>query len=239
VNNSSEQKKILSSLLDELSTCESFDFSVAFINESGLACILQTLEQLSEYNIPGRILTTNYLNFTSPGALSKLLEFPNIEVRAFTKGGFHPKGYIFQQSNYYSIIIGSANLTASALNMNQEWSIKFLSCTDGQIVFSVRDEFERVWAQAEKVTTEWITDYTIDYNLKKTKLDFVSKEFAKELEAEISEEILSKQISESDEDAEIVPNSMQQEAMSAIAELREQGSFDCGHGNRKNLSFNF
>ena len=223
VNNSSEQKKILSSLLDELSTCESFDFSVAFINESGLACILQTLEQLSEYNIPGRILTTNYLNFTSPGALSKLLEFPNIEVRAFTKGGFHPKGYIFQQSNYYSIIIGSANLTASALNMNQEWSIKFLSCTDGQIVFSVRDEFERVWAQAEKVTPEWITDYTIDYNLKKTKLNSDSKEFAKELEAEISEEILSKQISESDEDAEIVPNSMQQEAMSAIAELRAKG----------------
>lgn len=223
VNNYAQQKKILSSLLDELSTCEAFDFSVAFINESGLACILQTLEQLGEYNIPGRILTTNYLNFTSPGALSKLLEFPNIEVRAFTKGGFHPKGYIFRQSNYYSIIIGSANLTASALNMNQEWSIKFLSCNDGQIVFSVRDEFERVWAQAEKVTPGWITDYTIDYKLKKTKLNSVSKEFAKELEAEISEEIVSKQISESVEDTEIVPNSMQQEAMNAIAELRGKG----------------
>ena len=223
VNNYAQQQKILSSLLDELSTCEAFDFSVAFINESGLACILQTLEQLGKYNIPGRILTTNYLNFTSPGALSKLLEFPNIEVRAFTKGGFHPKGYIFRQSNYYSIIIGSANLTASALNMNQEWSIKFLSCNDGQIVFSVRDEFERVWAQAEKVTPDWITDYTIDYNLKKTKLNSVSKEFAKELEAEISEEIVSKQISESVEDAEIVPNSMQQEAMNAIAELRGKG----------------
>ena len=223
VNNYTQQQKILSSLLDELSTCEAFDFSVAFINESGLACILQTLEQLGEYNIPGRILTTNYLNFTSPGALSKLLEFPNIEVRAFTKGGFHPKGYIFRQSNYYSIIIGSANLTASALNMNQEWSIKFLSCNDGQIVFSVRDEFERVWAQAEKVTPDWITDYSIDYNLKKTKLNSVSKEFAKELEAEISDEIVSKQISESVEDEEIVPNSMQQEAMNAIAELREKG----------------
>lgn len=222
VNNYAQQQKILSSLLDELSTCEAFDFSVAFINENGLACILQTLEHLGEYNIPGRILTTNYLNFTSPGALSKLLEFPNIEVRAFTKGGFHPKGYIFRQSNYYSIIIGSANLTASALNMNQEWSIKFLSCNDGQIVFSVRDEFERVWAQAEKVTPDWITDYTIDYNLKKTKLNSVSKEFAKELEAEISEEIVSKQISESVEYEEIVPNSMQQEAMNAIAELREK-----------------
>ena len=167
VNNYKKNKKILSAISEELETCEAFDFSVAFINDSGLASIMQKLDYLASHNIKGRIITTNYLNFTSPGALSKLLEFPNIEVRAYTKGGFHPKGYIFRQSNYFSIIIGSANLTASALSMNQEWSIRFLSLTDGQIVFSVREEFERVWNEAEKVTPEWITDYTIDYNLKR------------------------------------------------------------------------
>ena len=105
VNNPQKNKKILSSIVDELSTCEAFDFSVAFINDTGLGSLLQKLDYLADRNIKGRILTTNYLNFTTPGSLSKLLEFPNIEVRAYTKGGFHPKGYIFKQNNYYSIII--------------------------------------------------------------------------------------------------------------------------------------
>ena len=184
VNDWHNGKKILSALSEELETCESFDFSVAFINDSGLACILQKLDYLASHNIKGRILTTNYLNFTSPGSLSKLLEFPNIEVRAYTKGGFHPKGYIFKQSNYYSIIIGSANLTASALSQNQEWSIKFLSLTDGQIVFSVREEFERIWNEADIVTNDWITDYTIDYNLKKVRLQSVSRDVISEIKSE-------------------------------------------------------
>ena len=249
INDSNQQKKILSSISEELKSCLSFDFSVAFINENGLACILPILEELSRHNVPGRILTTNYLNFTSPGALSKLLEFPNIQVRTYTKGGFHPKGYIFQQSNYYSIIIGSANLTASALNMNQEWSIKFLSCTDGQIVFSVREEFDRVWNDAQNVTPDWIESYKKDYRARKFAVTSgaknkasdetnktesqksnspaspaLSQEFSEEIISEISEEIsaASKNQSFNDEN-EIVPNSMQQEAMSAINELRQKG----------------
>lgn len=219
VNDKSRHKKILSALENELSTCEAFDFSVAFINDARLACILQKLEYLCRHNVKGRILTTNYLNFTSPGSLSKLLEFPNIEVRAYTKGGFHPKGYIFRQSNYYSIIIGSANLTASALSQNQEWSIRFLSCTDGQFVYSVREEFERVWNEAEIVTPEWIDDYAIDYHLKKVKLQGVPKEAAKEIALE--HELENAQIEgQADDELEIVPNSMQKEAMVALSELR-------------------
>ena len=219
VNNYKKNKKILSAISEELETCEAFDFSVAFINDSGLASIMQKLDYLASHNIKGRILTTNYLNFTSPGALSKLLEFPNIDVRAYTKGGFHPKGYIFKQSNYFSIIIGSANLTASALSMNQEWSIRFLSLTDGQIVFSVREEFERVWNEAEIVTPEWITDYTIDYNLKKVSLKSLPKDAVKELQAEHSIEEKEEQT----EELEIVPNSMQKEAMVSLADLRLKG----------------
>lgn len=92
------------------------------------------------------------------------------------KKGFHPKGYIFKQSNYYSIIIGSANLTASALNANQEWSIKFISALDGQIVFSVREEFERIWNQAEKVDEQWISNYEKKYKENQIKLTQITKE---------------------------------------------------------------
>lgn len=218
INDYTHGKKILTSLTQEMSTCDAFDFSVAFINDQGLASILEKLDYLRKHNVKGRILTTNYLNFTTPGSLSKILEFPNIELRVYTKGGFHPKGYIFKHSNYYSMIIGSANLTASALSQNHEWSIRFLSLTDGQIVHSVREEFERVWLDSEAVTAEWLNDYTIDYNLKKIKLQSITKNN--------NNNILSDNyIDDSDVDDEtldIVPNSMQQEAMVALGELREK-----------------
>ncbi len=47
VNDYHKSKKILSALTEELSTCEAFDFSVAFINDTGLASILQKLEYLA------------------------------------------------------------------------------------------------------------------------------------------------------------------------------------------------
>lgn len=212
INDYEHEKKIVTSIEEELSTCDAFDFSVAFINHSGIACIKQKLDYLSEHNIPGRILTTNYLNFTQPSALKEILSlFPNIELKVYDtekmKKGFHPKGYIFKQSNYYSIIIGSANLTASALNANQEWSIKFISALDGQIVFSVREEFERIWNQAEKVDEQWISNYEKKYKENQIKLTQITKE----------------KNTEKEKTFDIVPNKMQQEAMASLASSRDDG----------------
>jgi len=44
--------------------CESFCFSVAFINSSGLQLLLDPLKELEDRNIPGKIITSTYLNFT-------------------------------------------------------------------------------------------------------------------------------------------------------------------------------
>ncbi|MBQ0163381.1 MAG: DEAD/DEAH box helicase [Treponema sp.] len=252
VNDNKKEKKILSSLVEELESCEAFDFSVAFINDEGLAAIKQTLDTIAQYSekhptrpVKGRILTTNYLNFTQPSALQDLMQFPNIELRAFTKGGFHPKGYIFKQSNYYSIIIGSANLTASALTMNKEWSVKFLSCTDGQIVHTVREEFERVWNDADVIDNTWLTNYTQKWDEKRLTLKLVNKQIREMRKAgkdatpvpvpvaiqnDLSE-VSFEQFTEApnqfdideDEPIEIVPNAMQQEAMVALHNLREDG----------------
>lgn len=219
-NDRTKDKRILSSLENELRTCESFDFSVAFINNSGLACIKELLNELASKNIKGRILTTNYLNFTEPTALTEILQFPNIELRAYTKGGFHPKGYIFKQSNYYSIIIGSANLTTSALSLNQEWSVRFISLIDGQIVYSVREEFETVWNNAETVDEDWIVDYTIDYNIKKTSLHVSNDETKEILFEQALENHYNKENPFEDNNLDIVPNSMQKEAMISLSDLR-------------------
>lgn len=63
---------MISSIEDELLVCDQFQISVAFITMGGITPLLQTLKELEKKHIPGRILTTNYLNFSEPKALEKL-----------------------------------------------------------------------------------------------------------------------------------------------------------------------
>lgn len=112
-------------LKNSLLTCKSFDLSIAFITYSGLQLILDVLKELEEKGIKGRILTSNYLNFTDPKALRRLKEFSNIETKIYLtdKKGFHTKGYIFEYRDYYRLIVGSSNLTQNALKHNIEWNL--------------------------------------------------------------------------------------------------------------------
>lgn len=122
-NNHKEGKKVLSSVEDELLACDQFQISVAFITMSGITPLLQTLKELEKKNIPGEILTTNYLNFSEPRALKKLNELQNITLKMYdveaAKEGFHTKGYIFKKEEIYRIIIGSSNITSAALTYNR------------------------------------------------------------------------------------------------------------------------
>ena len=61
-NNYKEGRKVISSIEDELLSCEQFAISVAFITMSGITPLLQTLKELEKRGIPGRILTTDYLS---------------------------------------------------------------------------------------------------------------------------------------------------------------------------------
>ena len=144
--------KILTAIDDELSHASSFSISVAFITKSGIAPLLLTLQRLAAEGVHGRILTTDYLYFTEPGALRQLLALPNLEVRIFrTQGaaGFHTKGYIFHSSNnLLRIIIGSSNLTLSALTTNREWNTRIVACERGELAQSILAEFDSLWSDA-------------------------------------------------------------------------------------------
>lgn len=135
-NNYHQGKKVLVSIEEELARCDEFRISVAFITKSGITPLLQTLKELERKEIPGKILTTDYLMFSEPAALEKLASFRNIEVKMFKtdreSGGFHTKGYIFQRDGIFRIIIGSSNLTLNAMTKNREWNTKILSTMQGK-----------------------------------------------------------------------------------------------------------
>lgn len=68
---------------------------------NGIMPLLQTLRELEKKNIPGKILTTNYLNFSEPKALEKLNGFKNITLKMFdveaVNEGFHTKGALWME----------------------------------------------------------------------------------------------------------------------------------------------
>lgn len=145
-------RKVLASLERELTHCDYFAISVAFITQSGLTPLLPVFKELEQKNIRGQIITTDYLCFSEPAALAKLQAFTNIELRLYhatSEIGFHTKGYIFRRGDIYRIIVGSSNLTANALTRNEEWNTQLVSKQEGEYAYSLITRFEQLW-QDEK-----------------------------------------------------------------------------------------
>lgn len=212
-NNYKLGKKVLVSIEEELQRCEEFCISVAFITESGITPLLQTLKDLEQKNIPGKILTTNYLMFSEPEALEKLAGLRNIQLKMFVAnretGGFHTKGYIFREEEIYRIIIGSANMTLSAITKNKEWNTKIVSTEQGELTQAVLQEFDELWNDEHTLAfKDFIDSYRQEY--------LNEKMIRKQRRQAISEPVVKL------EDYQLKPNKMQIAFVQSVMEMREK-----------------
>lgn len=173
-NDYKQGKKVISSIEDELLSCDQFQISAAFITMSGIEPLLQTLRELEKKGIKGEILTTNYLSFSEPRALEKLNERSNITLKMYdveaSGDGFHTKGYIFRKDEIYRIIIGSSNITQTALTTNREWNTRVVSTEKGEIAKSVLTEFNELW------NSEYALDFDTFYETYKERYNIVKKQ---------------------------------------------------------------
>lgn len=69
----------------------------------------------------------------------------NAKVREHS--GFHTKGYIFKKDESYQIIIGSSNLTQSALTYNKEWNTRLDS--------KENEKFVKMFAWVQLFMEQW------------------------------------------------------------------------------------
>ncbi|MEH7109157.1 DEAD/DEAH box helicase [Bacillus sp. JJ1764] len=206
---------VLSTLLQELKTCKTFIFSVAFITEGGLATLKTMLYDLNQKGINGRILTSTFLNFNQPKMFKELLKLDNVEVRVTSEKGFHSKGYIFEHQDYYSLIVGSSNLTDSALKANYEWNVFLTSLENGEIINHFKNQFEDAWDEAIPLKEEWIANYKQLFDLQ----PFVKHTSSNALE--INAEYLTNALADS---LAIQPNKMQKTALEQLKALRATGA---------------
>lgn len=95
---------------------------------------------------------------TSATALSRLMGRSDVEIRYFTDRSFHPKLYIFGDR---TALVGSANLTDSALNSNQEIVVS-VSADDERFV-DLAGLFAQYWRDASVLTETALKDYDLLY----------------------------------------------------------------------------
>ena len=138
------------------------DLAVAFVMESGVMLIEPWLEDLLVRGGRLRMIVGDYLDVTQPQALWRLLDLADGEkAKIFiyeTSGqAFHPKAWLFRAENAKgSAIVGSSNLSHSALTKGIEWNLHSENALD-----EVAQGFAELITHPniKRLTPEWIEAY--------------------------------------------------------------------------------
>ena len=227
-------------LRESFSNCNRFFMSVAFIHMSGLQIFMDEFKDAESNKVEGKVITTNYMLGTEPNALEALLKLKNIQTRVYdttvkSNGGFHTKGYIFDMGDYYKVIIGSSNLTHSALKTNQEWNLSILLKNE-PLHEQIINEFNHLWDKSECLDQSYLDSYRSIYyqnhdseqsKMYEQIISFLQQsegyQFLRDIASfiDIDEEILKQNLA-IEFSKDIKPNSMQEQAMERLKELRDQ-----------------
>ena len=121
--------------------------------------------------------------------------------------GFHTKGYIFKKEEIYHIIVGSSNMTMSALTTNKEWNTRIVSTENGEYVLDIVAEFEDLWdSPYAQAYDDFIEQYKIRYEIIKKQRKIAKQEQLPSVEA-----------------YRLQPNSMQVNFIANLQKMRAEG----------------
>lgn len=193
-------------LVEELSRCSAFTWSVAFVSPGAIA---QLKQHLLDFHGVGMIVTSDFLGFNQPQAFAELLklqELTGINVRRHRAKGFHPKGYVFEHDQSVTAIIGSSNLTSNALSQNHEWNLRVSAAHGSDLGNQLRHLLEDQNACSEPLTQEWIDSYAETYLAPARRSGVVVAP------------------GKPSDPVSIEPNSMQRDALLALDLVRAQGA---------------
>ena len=205
LQNQAPNLKIINTFEQELLHCKSFWFTSAFLTMSGLNVLHSQLDNLQRKGIRGKVLLSQYLNFTDPAALERLATFDNLEIRIDTASDLHAKAYFFEYEDHTSMILGSSNLTANALTRNQELNLFVRALPGSKIIHDLIDKKESLFNHATVLNADYLAQYSEIY--KKTRT--------------IQKQVLDLSRNQSSKSLKIYPNKMQTAALDNLNALRK------------------
>lgn len=99
---------------------------------------------------------------TNPEFLEKFYNHEGVRFIEQTKGTYHPKLYLFRNSNTdWQLLIGSPNYTSSAFANNTEASVLISSADKSDSFFyeSIVDFIDQQWSTGKILSEEYVTEY--------------------------------------------------------------------------------
>ena len=212
---------LLPKLIQAINYAQEIEMAVSFVRNSGYRLLSGSLIDALERGATIRFLTSDYLNVTEPTALRSLmlLKERGADIRIHRHDGsqsFHMKSYIFVRSQDDDLtegcaFVGSSNISRAALTTGHEWNLCLACHGDSsdpyvQQFAHIRRQFANIFHHdlSESLSHPWIDNYLTRYK----PTSFIA---AQELTAEDLD------------DLEISPTSVQQEALAALNQSREEG----------------
>lgn len=207
-------------IITELRHAHTFVFSVAFITPSAINVLKQ---DLLDFEGTGTIITSNYLGFNSPATYMELLNLPNLRVKVVgAEHGFHAKGYVFRSQGQTTAIVGSSNLTVSALSSNLEWNFRFTAENQGHVVRQIEEAIQQQETIAEDVNSAWIDHFERSYKARPP-LTWLDQHASHIATAELPWDINAEEERRFAETPTVTPNKMQESALASLSNLRSSG----------------
>ncbi|WP_052461708.1 DEAD/DEAH box helicase family protein [Sporosarcina koreensis] len=170
-------RNLLSELQRLGETADTIYIVTAFLMRSGVRELLPMLQRAIVRGADMKIVTGDYLAITQPDALTLLFEsLPEAEIRMIESGGvsFHPKAYLFGSSAGDSVIVGSSNVSKSALTTGIEWNLHAPSSASPLLFESAAAKFMELFLSplAHVVNLEQIAHYREQYDRMNARLPF-------------------------------------------------------------------
>lgn len=228
-------RDILSDLISAVESSTSIYFIVSFVMDSGVRLLEDSLKTALQKGAEVKVLAGDYLYVTQPEGLRRLIDIDNrIEVRLWKSNGtsFHPKAYLFQyQEGEGLMMIGSSNLSLSALTYGTEWNLAMDVKVEPTVFQQSLEEFMKQFnhEQTIPINAETIKVYEREYEeyhrqhpqLIRTWTEQEAKELMysfpteQELPSEIKDQTSTYFV--------IQPRPAQQEALLELEKTREEG----------------
>lgn len=230
-------ENIIQNIIAGIENASTIYILTAFVMKSGVELLKPYLEKAANRGSDIKVCTGDYLYITQPDGLKELVDIhKEIEVRMWRSNGvsFHPKAYIFQNEHDGTFIIGSSNLSRSALTTGVEWNLAMKESVEPMTFQEAMERFIHIFhnEQTIPVNAETIKSYKDNYDkfhkenpklaekwsrLEEKTLMFPVKE-------EQAEEKLLPIVKDPYEEYTIIkPLPVQKEAMESLKQLREEG----------------
>lgn len=215
---------LLPKLVQAINHASEIEISVSFIQPSGLNLLFDPILDALKSGASLKLLTSDYLSITSPVALRQLMLLVErgAQCRMFECKGdksFHMKSYIFVRTQNGETVegcawVGSNNISKTALLESHEWALRhdYELPHDSKAALEfryIRQQFDAIFTHPStcELSHHWIDEYIVRHEQAKAHRPLVP----------VNGDTTPEEIEPP------TPNSIQELALSALHQSRQQG----------------